>query len=671
MSTLTRALTRSTLPLLLVLCLAALSVTYAFADEAQRPLVVQIIGDPDAAVTGKFAVGTATPGNKALTVVGVIDFLGAGTVHNYFTQGGGNNMQINTNVDEANAVGDASRSQWKLVIGSSLDTFSIRRSAPGGTYDENALFFINGSTGNVGIATVDTGNGGAIPFTPQARLHVETASGNAVWGVTPGNSPSANVDTGVTGWATATSGVTIGAGGESDSTSGRGVEGYAPATSGTTYGVYGWSKSPDGRGVYGWASASTGANYGVAGRSASASGYGVYGWASAASGPTAGVLGQSDSTEGAGLSGFAPATTGFTYGVEGRSESTDGRGVHGYAPATTGSTFGVYGEGDSTAGTGVYGYARATTGFTAGVVGQSDSTQGSGLYAFTISTVGTTYGVEGRSDSTDGRGVHGYVPATSGTTYGVIGESDSTAGRGVVGLANATSGDVWGVYGETSSPGGTGVYGRVTATTGSNWGVTGSSDSPSGQGVTGFVTSTTGTNYGVVGYSASPDGYGMYSYGTMGVSGDFFASGTKSAIVETDNYGWRHLYAMESPQNWFEDFGKATLSGGEAVVSIEPMFAETVNLSQDYHVFLTPRGDCGLYVAEQTATSFTVRAMNGAACDIAFDYRIIAPRLDYEDLRLKEAESPEAVAASIPAAPALQLPDEASQPESRAPVQAR
>jgi hypothetical protein len=427
------------------LCLAALSASYASADQAQRPLAVQVIGDPDAAVTGRLAVGTATPGSKALTVVGVIDFLGAGTVHNYFTQGAGNNMQINTNVDEANVVGDASRSQWKLVLGSSLDWFSIRRSPAGGTYNEDALFFIEGSTGNVGIATVDTSNGAAIPFTPAARLHVQTASGHAVLGITT-------------------------------------------ATSRNAYGLYGVSNSTEGRGVYGEAAATTGGNYGV---------------------------------------------------------------------------FGV-----------------------------SNSTSGRGVYALAAATTGTNYGVLGWSNSPSGTGVHGEAAATTGTNYGVYGFSGSTSGRGVYGYAVAA----------------------------------------------------TGTNYGVYGRSDSPSGYGVYFQG--GLAG----TGTKSAIVETQDYGWRTLYTIESPQNWFEDFGQASLAGGEAVVPIEAIFAQTVNLSLPYHVFLTPLGDCGLYVAEQAATSFTVRALNGATCDVGFSYRIVAPRLDYEDLRLEPAAAPEAVAASLPAA---------------------
>ena len=432
MSTLLVHVKRAPLFLIVVFCLAALSFSYAFAEDAARPLAVTVIGDPDAAVNGRFAVGSASVGSKALTVTGVIDFLGAGTVHNYFTQGAGNNMQINTNVDEANTVADASRSQWKMVLGSNLDWFSIRRSPAGGTYNEDALFFIQGSTGNVGIATVDTANGAAIPFTPLAKLHVETASGDAVRGVT---------------------------------------------------------------------------------------------------------------------------------------------------------------------------------------------------------------------DSTNGYGMVGYATANTGLTYGVSGITDSTSGTGVLGWAFATSGNTNGVTGLNNSPSGTAVSGSASATIGTSRGVFGASYSTSGVGVSGYAWSTTGTNYGVYGYSASPSGYGVYYQG--GLAG----SGTKSAIVETQDYGWRLLYAVESPQNWFEDFGKATLVGGEAVVSIEPVFAQTVNLDLPYHVFLTPLGDCPLYVAEKSTSSFTVRAHEGAACEVAFDYRIIAPRLDYEDLRLKPAQDPQEMAASMPAAP--------------------
>ena len=114
-------------------------------------------------------------------------------------------------------------------------------------------------------------------------------------------------------------------------------------------------------------------------------------------------------------------------------------------------------------------------------------------------------------------------------------------------------------------------------------------------------------------------------------------------MVETQDYGTRALYAVESPENWFEDFGTGQLTNGQAVITIEPIFAQTVNLTNDYHVFLTPLGDCALYVKEKSSTSFSVRAMGGQTCSIAFDYRIVAKRLGYEDVRLAEVDPPPTV----------------------------
>jgi hypothetical protein len=57
----------------------------------------------------------------------------------------------------------------------------------------------------------------------------------------------------------------------------------------------------------------------------------------------------------------------------------------------------------------------------------------------------------------------------------------------------------------------------------------------------------------------------------------------------------------------------------------------------EYHVFLTPKGDCkGLYVTDETATSFVVRELGGGTSSIAFDYRIMAKRRGYEGIRLAD-----------------------------------
>jgi hypothetical protein len=124
------------------------------------------------------------------------------------------------------------------------------------------------------------------------------------------------------------------------------------------------------------------------------------------------------------------------------------------------------------------------------------------------------------------------------------------------------------------------------------------------------------------------------------VIGEFIATGTKTALVETASYGRRLLYAVESPENWFEDFGQAQLIQGQAVVKLDPIFVETVNTEVDYHVFITPKEECeGLYVANQTATSFEVRELRHGKNSLAFDYRIVAKRKGYEQARLTELKN--------------------------------
>jgi hypothetical protein len=97
------------------------------------------------------------------------------------------------------------------------------------------------------------------------------------------------------------------------------------------------------------------------------------------------------------------------------------------------------------------------------------------------------------------------------------------------------------------------------------------------------------------------------------------------------------LYAMQSAENWFEDAGSGQLSNGSASIALDPTFAQTVNLGVDYHVFLTPNGDCkGLYVSQKSATSFEVHELGGGNSSVAFDYRIMAKRNGYENVRLAD-----------------------------------
>ncbi|MGA8502587.1 MAG: hypothetical protein WB683_13630 [Candidatus Sulfotelmatobacter sp.] len=125
---------------------------------------------------------------------------------------------------------------------------------------------------------------------------------------------------------------------------------------------------------------------------------------------------------------------------------------------------------------------------------------------------------------------------------------------------------------------------------------------------------------------------------SMGVSGDLGCTGKVITAADVDS-GARKvaLYSMQSPENWFEDFGSGALRSGAATVALDPTFTQTVNTGTEYHVFLTPNGDCkGLYVAQKSWSSFEVRELGGGQSNVAFDYRIVAKRVGYENVRLAD-----------------------------------
>jgi len=232
----------------------------------------------------------------------------------------------------------------------------------------------------------------------------------------------------------------------------------------------------------------------------------------------------------------------------------------------------------------------------------------------------------------------------------------------IVGVqTGATTGTI-GVEGISSSPffsSGVGVYGvEVSGNTliGESLGAGVVGDSAAGFGIEGLsdqeqaltAVNADSNNTGapaafINNINSSPTDPVLYvEGGTVGgtciidTSGDISCTGAKNAVVPVDG-GARKvaLNAVEAPDNWFEDAGSANLSNGEAVVNLEPVFGQTVNTETEYHVFLTPNGDCkGLYVAQKSATSFVVRELGAGTSSIAFDYRIMAKRKGYESIRL-------------------------------------
>lgn len=316
----------------------------------------------------------------------------------------------------------------------------------------------------------------------------------------------------------------------------------------------------------------------------------------------------------------------------------------------------------TSAGNGIVGI---TTSASFGVTGQSSN---SGVFGASFGT--STLGL-GRGNA----GVWGDTGAGADSGHaGVLGTADANTagwfqnnGPFATLLAQNFSPDVVGAYGVAAASNHVSVYGVVSggSTTGASlkldagvWGDTAISQANATVGVLGsadnepagwFVDNSEDVDFGTVFVenltTSSPTvpvftafGEGFGGFCGVDAGGDFSCSGSQSAVVPVD--GGSHkvaLYVVESPENWFEDAGSAQLSNGEVIVTLEPTFGKTVNAEMEYHVFLTPNGDCrGLYVFRKSPTSFEVRELGGGTSSIAFDYRIMAKRKGYEGVRLAD-----------------------------------
>jgi hypothetical protein len=253
---------------------------------------------------------------------------------------------------------------------------------------------------------------------------------------------------------------------------------------------------------------------------------------------------------------------------------------------------------------------------------------------------GSVEGVSGYEETDEAflAGVFGVAGSENGNqaTLGVTGSSLDPVGIGVSGIGDNQSitsqnTDIgyfaMGVWGDSGNQDGIGVF----ATTDTGWPFVGYNNSD-------YLSTTWFENLSITTTAPVLFATGAYGSCTSNVSGDFSCTGSYAAVAPVDG-GTKKvaLNAIHSPENWFEDVGSAQLSGGEAVVNIESVFGETVNTGMDYHVFLTPNGDCkGLFVAQKSASSFVVKELGGGSSSIAFDYRIIAKRKGFEQIRLAD-----------------------------------
>ena len=315
------------------------------------------------------------------------------------------------------------------------------------------------------------------------------------------------------------------------------------------------------------------------------------------------------------------ATQAFTGnpGIRVTNSSADGIDI------SAGSGIAVYGV--SASSTGVDGYSNGFDGgvFEAGSTGAYGSRSDSFVdTAFNTGAAGWEYGSTQKTI-----GVWGY--AASGIGIASYGEAYSASAQGSVCCAGFYPIGVWADTSGNTSTSNPGIGALTTVDNG--WSIVAYNNSAfstvfleneESSSNNSLVMETVGGNFGGV--------------CTIDVSGNLFCSGSKSAVVPVDGGAKKvALYAVEAPENWFEDAGSAQLSNGSAVIQLENMFGQAVNTGIDYHVFLTPNGDCkGLYVSQKSATSFEVHELGGGTSSIAFDYRIMAKRKGYENIRMAD-----------------------------------
>jgi hypothetical protein len=220
-----------------------------------------------------------------------------------------------------------------------------------------------------------------------------------------------------------------------------------------------------------------------------------------------------------------------------------------------------------------------------------------------------------------------------GTSIGVLAQMGGSTAIGVKGESDRDA-----VVG-TSFRGGRGVVGETFSTT-----------TAGGAGVHGIATS--GNTSAVAVRGTSTTGFGLLASTATGIAGAFLGDvvvvgnfiavgGIKSAAVAHPDGTQRLTYCVESPESWFEDFGRARLTRGQAEVRLDPDSAALVR-TDDFHVFLTAEGEtAGLYVADRSETGFEVREQRGGDGEVAFSYRVVARRRDVDAGRLAAFELPE------------------------------
>jgi len=389
------------------------------------------------------------------------------------------------------------------------------------------------------------------------------------------------------------------------------INGYTPVATGTA--VFGQNTAALGAGIGG---------DGVDGATAQNASFGINGFNSNTTGT--GVIGTGNGIAGT----YLASGTGGAF-------SSSNIGVYGYGNNTAAS-WGVYGRSDNATGTGVEGLNNAAAGVAIGFGGYftNNQTGGDGLA-----------GSLGTSSYFPGAGVSGVAVSTLAAGVGVIGDCSNGTGNGLWGQSTGATGD--GIQGIVTGATGFGMNAQNTNANGTGIAGAGNGQGPSYLG-TGSGGAFTGTLAGVVGYSNSATAatlrYGGYfsqsSSGSFvyvgavtaaGVLRKVEGNGTVNTTVKDLNDKLVVMSCPESPENFFQDFGKGKLVNGKIHIILDKVFTKNIIVNDQHplRVFVQLEGDCkGVFVSNQTADGFDVTELQGGNSNVNFTWFATANRAD-------------------------------------------
>lgn len=251
-----------------------------------------------------------------------------------------------------------------------------------------------------------------------------------------------------------------------------------------------------------------------------------------------------------------------------------------------------------------------------------------------FTSVGTAndYPINGYASGQGNAAIYGqHTTTATGTNFNVAGAFDAVG------------------TGYSTQPG----WNVGVAATGNQAGVYGSSTSSSGDRQGGYFTSSdTGTIQSiasVAGFTNTGNDYyggffdgnqstGDWAYVGIRIGGTNYkinGGGSVSTNVKDDNNDLRILFAPESPEILFQDYGTSKLINGESYIKLDPVLTKNIFVDEKHplKVFIQLEGDCkGVYVTEKSKDGFKVKELQNGKSNVEFSWQIVANRADeYEN----------------------------------------